>query len=134
MDFHAEGDFDVKNTPLAADDVTTGTAIGRFALDKQYHGDVEASAKGLMLGFGNPAEGAAGYVAIEQVTGTLRGRSGSFAIQHFGTMDGGNFELKLLVVPGSGTAGLAGISGSVTFSNESGKHGYSMDYTLPDEP
>jgi hypothetical protein len=133
MNFHAEGDFDVKNTPLAADDVTTGTGIGRFALDKQYHGDLEAAAGGLMLGFGNPAEGTAGYVAIEQVTGTLRGRSGSFAIQHFGTLDGGKFELKLLVVPGSGTAGLAGISGTVTFTNESGKHGYAMDYTLPDE-
>jgi hypothetical protein len=133
MTFHAEGDFDVKNSPLPADDVTTGTGIGRFALDKQYHGDLEATAKGLMLGFGNPAEGAAGYVAIEQVTGTLRGRSGSFAIQHFGTMEGGRFDLKLLVVPGSGSAGLAGISGTVTFTNSSGKHAYSMDYTLPDE-
>jgi Protein of unknown function (DUF3224) len=132
MSFHAEGDFDVKNTPLAADDVTTGTGIGRFALDKQYHGGLEAAAKGLMLGFGNPAEGAAGYVAIEQVTGTLRGRSGSFAIQHFGTMDGGKFELKLLIVPGSGSGQLAEISGTVTFTNSSGKHSYLMDYNLPE--
>jgi hypothetical protein len=134
MTFHAEGSFDVKTTPLAADDATSGTGIGRFALDKQYQGDLDATAQGVMLGVGNPAAGTAGYVAMERVTGTLRGRSGSFAIQHFGTMDGGKFDLKLLVVPGSGAGQLAGISGTATFTNDGGKHAYAMDYTLPDGP
>ena len=134
MNFHAEGSFDVKTTPLAADDTTTGTAIGRFALDKQYHGDLEATAKGIMLGAGNLAAGTAGYVAIEQVTGILRGRSGSFAIQHFGTMEAGNFDLKLLIVPGSATNELAGMSGTATITNSAGKHSYTIEYALPDAP
>lgn len=132
MTLHAHGSFDVKNTPLAADEATAGTAIGRFALDKQYHGDLEGAAKGEMLGSGNPGTGTAGYVALEQVTGTLNGRTGGFALQHFGTMEGGNFELKILVVPGSGTGEFAGIAGSATFTIAAGKHTYTLDYTLPE--
>jgi Protein of unknown function (DUF3224) len=132
MSLRAEGHFDVKNTPLAADESTSGTGIGRFALDKQYHGGLEATAKGLMLGFGNPAAGSAGYVAIEQVEGTLDGRAGSFALQHFGKMDAGKFDLKLLIVPGSGTGQLTGLAGTMTFTNASGKHSYTMDYTVPE--
>ena len=109
---HAEGTFDVKTTPLPADDATVGTSIGRFALDKQFHGDLEAASKGEMLGAGDPSTGTAGYVAIEQVTGTLHGHAGSFALQHIGTMEGGSFDLNVIVVPGSGTGELAGIAGT----------------------
>ena len=132
MSLRAEGSFEVKNTPLGADESTSGTGIGRFALDKQYHGDLEGTARGLMLGFGNPAAGKAAYVAIEQVEATLAGRTGSFAVQHSGTMDHGTLDLTLLIVPGSGTGELAGLAGNMTFKNDSGKHSYTLDYTLPE--
>ncbi len=131
MTRHAEGTFDVKTTPLAADEATTGTPIGRYALDKQFHGDLEATSKGEMLGAGDPAKGTAGYVAIEHVTGTLQGHSGSFALQHIGTMEGGSFKLSVGVVPGSGTGELAGIGGTLTIIITAGKHSYALDYTLP---
>ena len=127
----AEGTFDVKNTPLTADDALAGTAIGRYGLDKQFHGDLEGTSKGEMLGAGNPATGTAGYVAIEQVTGTLNGRNGSFALQHFGTMEDNKFELVVKVVPGSGTENLTGIFGTMTIKIVSGKHSYQFDYSLP---
>lgn len=130
MTNHAEGTFEVKNSPLQPDDATTGTAIGRFALDKQFHGDLEATSKGEMLGAGNPATGTAGYVAIEEVTGTLHGHRGSFALQHIGTMAGGQFDLQVKVVPGSGTAELQGIEGTMTILIAGGKHSYVFDYTL----
>ena len=117
VSMHAEGTFDVKNAPLPADDALAGTAIGRFGLDKQFHGDLDAASKGEMLGAGNPASGTAGYVAIEQVTGTLKGRTGSFALQHFGTMEDNKFELDVKVVPGSGTGDLTGIAGTMTDQN-----------------
>ena len=131
MSLHAEGTFDVKNPPLAADDALTGTAIGRFGLDKQFHGDLEGASKGEMLGAGNPATGTAGYVAIEQVTGTLNGRTGSFALQHFGTMVDNKFDLVVKVVPGSGTGDLSGISGTMTITIANGKHSWKFDYRLP---
>src|SRR5271168_4351464 len=101
MPQHAAGTFDVKNTPMPSEDSTGGAAIGRFALDKQFHGDLEGTSKGQMLAGGDPSTGTAGYVAMEYVTGTLHGRSGSFALQHLGTMSGGNFYLNVIVVPGS---------------------------------
>src|SRR5260370_42226047 len=86
VSMHAEGTFDVKNTPLTADDALVGTAIGRYGLDKQFQGDLEGTSKGEMLGACNPATGTAGYAAIEQVTCCLHARTGSFAMQHFAPM------------------------------------------------
>jgi len=131
MSLHAEGTFEVRNSPMGADDALTSTAIGRFGVDKQFHGDLEGVSKGEMLGAGNPATGTAGYVAIEQFTGTLDGRVGSFALQHFGTMEDNKFDLLVKVVPGSGTEGLIGISGTMTITPVNGKHSWKFDYTLP---
>lgn len=131
ISMHAEGTFDVKNSPLAAEDATNGTAIGRFGLDKQFHGDLEATSKGEMLGAGNPATGTAGYVAIEEVTGKLKGRNGSFALQHFGTMEDNKFDLVVKVVPGSGAGELTGIAGIMTIAIANGKHSWKFDYSLP---
>ena len=131
MSLHAEGTFDVKNYPLGVDDALNGTSIGRFALDKQFHGDLEGVSKGEMLGAGNPATGTAGYVAIEQITGTLNGLDGSFALQHFGTMEDNKFELIVKVVPGSGAGHLIGISGAMTITPVNGKHSWKFEYTLP---
>jgi hypothetical protein len=131
MTRHAEGTFDVKTTPLAADDATTGTLIGRYSIVKQYHGDLEATAKGEMLGAGEPSSGNAGYVAIEQVTGTLSGHTGSFALQHIGVMEGSSYKLSVNVVPGSGTAQLNGLAGTLTITIAAGKHSYIFEYTLP---
>jgi len=134
MTRHAEGTFDVKMTPLAADDATTGTLIGRYSAVKQYHGDLEATAKGEMLGAGDPSTGNAGYVAIEQVTGTLHGHAGSFALQHLGVMEGGSYKLSVAVVPGSGTAQLTGLAGTLNIVIAAGKHSYTFDYTVPATP
>lgn len=116
---------------MAPDESLAGTAIGRFALDKTFHGDLDATSKGLMLSAGNLARGVAGYVAIEQVMGSLHGRSGSFALQHNGTMGGGAFDLSVKVVPGSGTGELDGISGEMNILIEAGNHGYTFVYELP---
>ncbi|HEY1984396.1 MAG TPA: DUF3224 domain-containing protein [Terracidiphilus sp.] len=134
MTGEAKGTFEVKTAPLGPDEAINVTSIGRYSLDKTYRGDLEAVSAGEMLGAGNLATGTAGYVAIEQVTGTLGGVSGSFALQHFGTMEAGNFDLTVQVVPGSGTDGLAGIAGSLTILIDAGKHSYRLEYVLPDGP
>jgi hypothetical protein len=131
MTLQAEGTFDVKTTLMMPDDATEGTGIGRYSLVKQIHGDLEAQSKGEMLSAGDPAKGSAGYVAIEQVTGTLHGHTGSFALQHTGTMDHAGYKLTVTVVPGSGTGELAGIAGTFTITIAEGKHSYHFDYTLP---
>jgi len=130
----AQGSFEVKTAPLPMDEAIAATSIARHSLDKIYHGDLDAASAGEMLSAGNPATGTAGYVAIEQINGTLHGKRGSFALQHFGTMQAGAFNLNVRVVPGSGTDNLEGIAGAMTITIAPGKHTYSLHYTLPAEP
>ena len=110
----ASGTFEVKLNPLPSDEETGGAALGRLALDKQFSGDLEAASKGEMLAVGTAVEGSAGYVAMEHVSGTLHGRSGTFALQHSGTMARGAQQLSVTVVPDSGTGQLVGLSGAMT--------------------
>lgn len=123
----AKGTFDVKMVPQADDTAD----VGRMTLDKTFHGDLEASSIGQMIAVRTPTEGSAGYVAMERVTGTLGGKKGSFALQHFGTMNRGKQHLVIEIVPDSGTDGLAGISGTLDIIIEKGAHSYVLDYTLP---
>lgn len=125
-----QGKFDVKLLPQAADELT-GEAVGRFLLDKRYHGDLDATAAGQMLAIGTAVRGSAGYVAMERVTGTLAGRQGSFALQHRGVMTRGAPELLVTVVPDSGTGGLEGLDGSLRIEIAGGEHSYVFDYSLP---
>ncbi len=83
-----------------------------------------------MLSGGSPAEGSAGYVTIERVTGALQSRSGSFLLQHSGTMTPTSQESTITVVPGSGTAELEGIAGTMSIEIKNGKHFYDFEYTL----
>src|SRR5437867_2397387 len=126
---HASGSFDVKITPQAQD-AAEGSAIGRLSIDKQFHGDLEASSKGQMLAAGTAIEGSAGYVAIEQATGMLHGRSGSFVLQHSGTMARGAGQLTITVVPDSGTGDLVGLAGEMAINIVDGKHIYDFEYML----
>jgi hypothetical protein len=87
MTTRALGTFDVKLTPPGADDKGEASPVGRMTIDKQFHGDLEGTSKGEMLTAMTAVQGSAGYVAIERVTGTLRGRKGTFALQHTGIMN-----------------------------------------------
>jgi hypothetical protein len=128
---HAAGAFDVKVEAQGEADKADGSTLARYSLDKQYHGDLEATAKGTMLSAGTEVKGSAGYVAMERVTGTLKGRSGSFVLQHNATMTRGEPQLSITVVPDSGSGQLVGITGKMNIIIAAGKHSYEFDYTLP---
>jgi hypothetical protein len=135
MSLHATGPFEVKIDPQPADEKGGGPAIGRMLLDKHFHGDLEATSKGTMLAAGAGAKGSSGgYVALEIVTGTLKGRSGSFVLQHTGTMNRGAPSLTVAVVPDSGTGQLTGLAGKMAITIVDGKHSYDLEYTLPEAP
>lgn len=128
---HATGTFDVKVVPQGAGDTADGIALGRMSIDKQFHGDLEATSKGEMLTSGLESNGSAAYVAIERVTGRLHGRRGSFALMHQGTMNRTGQQLTVTVVPVSGTGQLAGLSGTLTITIVDKKHLYDFAYSLP---
>lgn len=132
MTTRASGTFEVQLSPQAPDDTTAPQAIGRMLLDKRFHGDLEATSKGQMLAARSAVEGSAGYVALEEVTGSLDGRSGTFLLQHNGTMTRGVPHLSIKVVPDSGTGELTGLSGEMEIIIEGGQHSYNFLYTLGD--
>ena len=126
----ATGPFDVKLTPQAADGVYEDEMLGRLTIDKQFHGDLEATSRGQMLTGGTPVKGSAGYVAIERVSGTLHGKRGAFILMHTGTMANGQFSLSIQVVPDSGTDKLVGLAGTMAIIIVDKKHSYEFDYTM----
>jgi hypothetical protein len=101
-----------------------------MSIDKTYSGDLVGKGVGRMLSAMTEVKGSAGYVAIERVSGTLHGRTGSFVLQHSGTMSRGAQQLVITIVPDSGTGELAGITGSKMIRIVEGKHFYDMDYEL----
>lgn len=125
----ANGTFEVMVTPQQPDEYASG-ALGRMTLDKQFHGDLEATSKGQMLSGGTGTKGSAGYVAIERVTGALAGRRGEFLLQHSGTMTLGTPALTVTVIPDSGTDELTGLEGTMMIDISNGQHSYQFSYTL----
>ena len=127
----ASGSFEVTVQPLANTEVSGDPLLGRFLLTKKFSGDLEATARGQMLSAGTATKGSAGYVAIDQVTGTLGGRKGGFILQHSGCMNRGAPTLAIHVVPDSGTDELAGLTGTLSINIVEGKHFYDFLYSFP---
>ena len=119
-------EFTINLTP--ADPLHEGT--GRFDFTKTWTGGLTGTSTGSMLSGGDPSTGVAGYVAIEVFTGTVDGREGTFALQQFGTMDGGEPELVYLVTPGSGTGALTDLRGLVEMDVVDGVHRVEFEYAL----
>ena len=135
MTKHASGAFDVKVTPQKPDNPDAEHAgLSRMSLNKQFHGDLDAESTGEMLSVISEVKGFAAYVALERVKGTLGGRSGGFVLQHRATMNRGEPQLSITVVPDSGTGALTGLTGTMNIRIENGKHFYDFDYTLPANP
>jgi hypothetical protein len=136
MTHHASGPFEVKVTPQKPDTQIARTAnLGRLTIDKRFHGDLEASAKGEMLATQTEVKGSAGYVALERVTGKLQGRAGSFVLLHSATMKRGAPETTITVVPDSGTGELAGLIGIMRITvAPDGAHSYEFDFRIEPPP
>jgi len=130
MTTRVSGTFEVKLNPQPLHDGAAEATLGRLSIDKQYQGELAATGKGEMLSAGTSVKGSAGYVAIEQVKGTLHGRAGTFVLQHSGTMNRGAPQLSVTVVPDSGTGQLVGLAGKMTINIAEGKHSYDFEYTL----
>lgn len=126
----AEGTFEVKVTPLAGEANIGDPLISRLSLEKQFAGAMTGTSKGQMFGIDTGIKDSGGYVAAERFVGTLDGKKGSFSLQHSGTMQGGKFELNIILVPDSGTEELTGISGKMKIKIDGGKHFYELEYTL----
>ena len=123
----ATGTFEATLTPT---DYCSVPGIRSISFEKTYHGDLQGTSRGEMLLAGDPEGGNAGYVAIEQVTGTLAGRMGSFALMHAGTaVNKEEAAVTVIVVPGTTGGELAGLHGTMTIAFTAGEqHPYSFEF------
>jgi Protein of unknown function (DUF3224) len=129
MPTRASGSFTVAVVPQPG---VEGSPIGRMTVDKQFHGDLDATSVGEMVTTATESAGSRVYVALERVTGTLAGRSGSFVLMHAGTMTREGMSLSVTVAPASGTGALAGITGTLAITIVDKQHLYDFDYILGD--
>lgn len=112
-----------------------GPLLSEAQVVKRYRGDLDAEGRARVLMCRASAEGPlanAGYIASEQVSGSLRGREGTFVLQHWGIAEGGAPPHTAgHVVPGSGTGDLAGLSGTMEITVDAdGTHTLALEYSI----
>lgn len=120
----AKGQFEVNLAPQQDEN-----PAGRMLINKTYSGDLEGSGIGQMISKRTPT-GEAVYYAIEEFSGILEGKSGSFTLIHSGVMNQASQSLSILILEGSGGGELENIAGSMKIIQENGNHSYIVDYTL----
>ncbi len=124
----ALGGFEVEMKQDSDPDLAEGTTLGAMVVSKRFHGGLDGTSRGRMLTGMTPVDGSAGYVLIERVRGRLHGRSGTFLLQHSGTLERGTPHQTIEVVPDSGSGELVGIRGRMTIQVSGGAHSYEFDY------
>jgi Protein of unknown function (DUF3224) len=105
-------------------------AFGRVTLRKAFSGPLTGSSVVTMTSAA-VGESPVGYAALELVTGTLDGRSGTFVLQHTGVVDDGAPPPAGVVLPGTGTGELSGLRGTMTIEHEESGAVLTLDYDLP---
>lgn len=125
-----KGSFDVKVLPQELTFAADLQGMGRMSIDKQFRGELDATSKGEMISAMTATKGSAGYVAIEQVTGTLQGKKGTFMLQHSAFMNRGVPSLTITVIPDSGTDELTGLQGTMGIEIVGKAHFYSFTFDL----
>ncbi|WP_033289073.1 DUF3224 domain-containing protein [Amycolatopsis jejuensis] len=108
-------------------DEAAGTAFARVVIAKTFTGALEGTSRVEMLTASNETSRA--YVAFERFSGAVDGKKGTFVLRH----TAGDEGLSLLLLPGSGTDELRGISGSAGIVvDDGGQHTFTLTYELPD--
>jgi hypothetical protein len=125
----ASGTFTVRMQPREA---PRPGEFPRLRLDKTFAGGLQGTSTVEMIASNAGDQPSGGYVALERFTGTLEGRSGSFVLQHSGTMSPAGTHIDVLVTPGSGTGDLAGLEGRLTIRLDGNDHFYDLEYSLPE--
>ena len=126
----ATGTFEVALSLLPLENVTDDAMMQRRSLDKRFQGGIDGTSVGQMLSIGTTTAGSGAYVAVERVTASVDGKSGTFSLHHTGVMNRGTPSLSITVVPDSGTGELAGISGTLAIDIKDKQHFYTFDYEL----
>jgi hypothetical protein len=105
-----------------------GGGVARATVRQTFSGDIAGSGETDWLMCYRPDD-TADFVGYLRLEGELGGRAGSLVLQSAGSFDGKEASGPLEVVRGSGTGGLAGITGRGSFrAPMGGQPSVSLDY------
>ncbi len=108
----------------------------KASVEYSFSGDMEGTANVEYLMFyksfdlKDPHNAVAEYVGLIKITGSVRGRSGTFALTDNGRFEGGTARSTLAIIPSSGTGGLSNISGTEKYEADRSKYAWELDVTL----
>jgi hypothetical protein len=129
----ATGTFEVANftpAPVPPGDVKTAVPVGVATMTKTFTGEISGRSSTLFTAAYDQATGVGTYVAMESFEGSIAGLVGAFNFAHSATTLGDRSEAEFLViVPGSGTGDLTGITGTGGLSVDAdGTHTLWLNY------
>ena len=106
-----------------------GSPAGRMLIKKTYLGDMNGSSTGQMISK-RTENGTAVYYAIEEFSGSVKGKSGEFTLVHNGYMSKESQSLDVTILEGSGSGDLQNISGSMLIIQDTNGHRYEFTFEL----
>jgi Protein of unknown function (DUF3224) len=113
-------------------EVETGRPVGVAIITKQFDGQITGSSVTIFTAAFDQAAGAGTYVAMESFEGTVNGLTGTMNFAHSATTTGEDRLAEFFViVPGSGTGELEGITGGGGLNATADKHEIWFEYELP---
>ncbi len=124
----AKGSRELKNwEEKTYSEVQEGAKLANSTAFNSFHGDIEGEAKleYLLIYF---ADGSASFTGLEQVTGKIGSRSGSFVLRHEGKFENMTADVTFSVVPRSGSGDLNGLLGEGHFVTKGHTADYTFDY------
>src|SRR5436190_17420975 len=104
--------------------------LTRAAVTRTFTGDItgEGHVEYLMM---YRSDGSAAFVGLERIVGQLAGKAGSFVLQRTGVFENGQAKESYVVIPGSGTGELRGLSGEGSSAVGHGmEHPFALNYEL----
>jgi hypothetical protein len=127
----ATGRFDLTSWDQETYDEADGATLARVRNTKAFEGGITGTSAAELLMAG-ATDGTAAYVAIERVDAAVDGRKGTFVLRHSALAAGDGGDVRVDVLPGSGTGELAGLTGELTIAqSDDGEHTYTFSYQLP---
>lgn len=130
MNNHIEASFKIEKwDEEVLNEVKQGPRVSRTSVNQSYSGKIEGQSSIEYLMTTLPDEFTS-FIGIEQFTGTVEGRSGSFVLKHEGTHKDGLAQSDFRIIEGSGTGDLSGINGTGHYDATHEDINFSLDYNL----
>ncbi len=113
-------------------EVSTALPVGLATIVKVFEGEVAGRSTTLFTAAFDQESGVGTYIAMESFEGALAGREGTFNFVHSAATSGSDRTNEFFtIVPSSGTAALAGISGGGGLAvDEDGTHRVWFEFEL----